>query len=138
MREIGIFIWVVLLIVGVVGSMISSVRKQTRLQAPPRAPRPWQAPPQAIPPGAVPPAWLERMAQMPAAPPAPPATSAKALRAPRTSRPVESRPASPPAETHRAPSRRRLFDGRPDLVRAVIAAEVLGKPRAFRDEYFEA
>jgi hypothetical protein len=29
-----------------------------------------------------------------------------------------------------------LFGGRPELVRAVIAAEVLGKPRALSDEYY--
>jgi len=34
------------------------------------------------------------------------------------------------------PQRPRLFEGRGDLVRAVIAAEVLGKPRALSDEPF--
>jgi hypothetical protein len=31
--------------------------------------------------------------------------------------------------------KRRLFGTQPELVRAVIAAEVLGKPKAFNDEY---
>jgi hypothetical protein len=34
------------------------------------------------------------------------------------------------------PKQRGLFGTGPELVRAVIAAEVLGKPRALRDEYY--
>jgi hypothetical protein len=37
-------------------------------------------------------------------------------------------------ETPRRP--RRFFAGRRGIVQAVIAAEVLGKPRALGDEYF--
>jgi hypothetical protein len=105
MRDVGIIIWVALLIVGVVGSMVSSVRRQLQAaQAQQRPQRPEPAPGRQVP--------------MPKPRPDPKGAPQH----------VEV--------THdaRVP-RRRLFANKNDLVRAVIAAEVLGKPRAFGDEY---
>jgi len=123
-REIGILIWVGLLIIGVVGSMVSSLRRQPQAvrEPPPGAP-------------ASQPAWLERMvAQLrqegtPVAPrpPVPPPARKPPPPAPATDHPF------PPAPRARLA---RLFATRRDLVRGVIAAEVLGKPRAFGDETF--
>jgi len=118
MRDVGTLVWVVLIVIGVVSSMISSVRRQVQAQRRP----------------------------MPAAPrPTPAAVRfAPDVRAePRVHAPQEARPA-PRAEAGPAapmvfeapPQRPRLFEGRGDLVRAVIAAEVLGKPRALSDEPF--
>jgi hypothetical protein len=45
-------------------------------------------------------------------------------------------PAPHPAAAPVAAKRPGFFGSGPELVRAVIAAEVLGKPRALRDEYY--
>jgi|SRR5579863_711607 len=166
MRDVGILIWVVFLIVGVVGSMVSSARRQL---AAGKEPKPGQAPPQWKPPPGTsqPPtvlrltvprgqgdpldasaareqivqALLQARAQAaspslgphprPAPPPkpAPPPSAPPRLAPP----PPRSEPPAAP-EVHR-PRRRSLFGTGPDLVRAVIAAEVLGKPRGLNDEY---
>jgi hypothetical protein len=123
MRDVATLVWVVLLVIGVVSSMVASARRRMNAlpprgapPAPPGAPRAQGPQPQAQ-------LRQELVAQMrqipvrPAAPTAPPTSP-------------------PPSVTARAPSRRRLFPGRQGLVGAVIAAEVLGKPRALRDEYF--
>lgn len=118
MRDIGIFIWVALLIVGVVGSMISSARKQ--MASAPRRPQGPQGRP-------VPP----RLPVAPARPaPAPPPKPRPAAAA-RVEPPPEH---SPPA--HVTPIRRGIFADRRAMVQGVIAAEVLGKPRSLSDEYF--
>ena len=130
MHEIGVLIWIVLLFIGVIGSMISSVRR--RMEAAQRQGPQAQAPrpPAPQPPG--PPAWLQRVtAQLqtagvpPQAPPAP------------RPRPTPPSPPKPPViETPRRAEggRSRIFATRSDIVRGVIAAEVLGKPKALRDE----
>ncbi|MGB6600395.1 MAG: hypothetical protein WBE77_04865 [Candidatus Cybelea sp.] len=132
MRDIGILIWVALLIVGVVGSMTSRIRSLRQIQAQ-RAPQRMQA------------------SQPTPAPQRTQPFSAQVVQAPATpARPVPvrtmpaKRPAPPPrsvgSDTVQAvrpgasTAAKRLFGDRRDLVRAVIAAEVLGKPRAFGDE----
>jgi hypothetical protein len=159
-RDVGFLIWVVLLFVGVVGSIVSSIRKQARRPGPQFAVRPPQRPP-ATPQPAVPaqfvtaapqpgelPQWLDRMLQAQAS--QPPA----AIQRPVAMKPVPPKPAPKPAppkpvppkpsraaepliaEHHEhSPKARRLFHNRSDLVRAVVAAEVLGKPRGLADEY---
>jgi soluble lytic murein transglycosylase-like protein len=125
-REIGAVVWVLLLVIGVVGSMVSSIRRQrgASAAAPPR-PNPARIPqsfasvqtvrvqPQAAP---------TRVPQAAPAPPPRPAAAARTVRPP-----AADLPARKPAAAGR-------FGNRSDLVRAVIAAEVLGKPRALRDE----
>lgn len=126
MREVGTLVWVVLLVIGVIGSMVSSVRRQAAAGA--QAPRP-QAPP------ATAAAAQQRLVQALQARAQAPASSSR----PPPPRPTPPRPASaphgePPAAAHKA-RQRSFFGSRPELVRAVIAAEVLGKPRGLHDEY---
>ncbi len=143
MREIGVLVWVGLLIIGVIGSMVSSLRKQA--QAPSQGPRPAPRP-------QPPPEWLQQMvAQMP-----PQARVVQVVRPQATPKPVAAAPvpvppprapAVPhePAASHpqagsnvergRPQITREIF-ARRNIVQAVIAAEVLGKPRALSDEYF--
>ena len=137
MRDIGILVWVAFLIVGVIGSIVSSIRKQaarstrdgSRRVILSEAVRPsrraeWQPPPGQLP------QWVARIAAQVAPPPAPPRPAPP---------PPKPSPAPVPAveAAHEpvAPRRRRLFRDRKAIVQAVIAAEVLGKPRALRDEY---
>lgn len=137
MRDIGIIVWVVLLLVGVIGSMISSARRQMQQASPParRLSPPQQAGPHA---STVPPL---RQAVAPQRP-AQPADQKQAA----AERPVVRRaPVAPPHDplpdhplitTHVArgsKATRRLFSSREGLMAAVIAAEVLGKPVALRE-----
>jgi hypothetical protein len=132
MRDVGIFVWVVLLMIGVGGSMVSSMRKQlaaaqprqpgvTRPPGPPRRPAP-AAPSQR-------PAAAPQSPPVQQARPQPPRQAAKPAPAARPPAP-EAAPEAKPARL--APAA--FLRNRSDLVRAVIAAEVLGKPRALRDE----
>ena len=118
MRDVGILVWVAFLIVGIVGSMVSSLRKQAQ-----QAQQAQQAPRPAV---AVPPEWL------PPESAARPQTVSKPW--PAAAMPA---PEAPHAETgaRARHGRHRLFAGRQAWVRAVIAAEVLGKPRGLSDEY---
>ena len=120
MRDVGVLVWVTFLIVGVIGSMVSSLRKsQTQRRSQP-----------------VPPQWVQRFTAAVAPPAAPPARPAPAKPAPAP--PPKPAAASAPEHPLPWPERRavrRLFAGKSDLVRAVIAAEVLGKPRGLSDEY---
>jgi hypothetical protein len=124
MRDVGILVWVGLLVIGVIGSMVSSARRQAAGGA--QAPRP-QVPPA---PGAAAQqrlvAALQARVVAPASVPRPP-----------QARPAPPRPVSAPrAEPPAAPAPHSAFFGTgPELVRAVIAAEVLGKPRGLYDEY---
>ncbi len=127
MRDVGVLVWVVLVIVGVVSSIISTVRKGVAVAPSGAAPR--AASPRAVS------RWTTagpRPVLSSAAPPQPPPRLA----------PPPPRRAPPPgqllAATHAAElprGRRPLFVGKNELVRAVVAAEILGKPRALRDEH---
>jgi hypothetical protein len=132
MRDVGILVWVGFLVIGVIGSMVSSARRQAAAGAQGR--RPQVSPATAA-------AAQQRLVQ---------ALTARAqahVQAPASSpRPAQPRPApprpapaprsepapAPPAHTAR---QRSFFGSGPELVRAVIAAEVLGKPRGLNDEY---
>jgi hypothetical protein len=147
-RDVGILIWVGLLVIGVVGSMISSMRRQRQAQAngrvPPRRPVPPIGPSQTTPLQAVTPGtlrWVDRSAVTPSggprfAPQAAPAAAREVRKpSPVMHVPVPPRPAADHQRTHQGLiARRRLFGSKREIVRAVIAAEVLGKPRALRDE----
>jgi hypothetical protein len=175
MRDVGILIWVVFLIVGVVGSMVSSARRQVAARAEPRsAPVPPQAQPtpqgrqgtsfvvpvtQGDTASSARSALLRQLSESQAqgdnsvarqrlvqtllaqaqAPAAAPPTAAPAPPVPPRPPPFKPAPVrrnEPPAAPEvQRPKPRPLFGTGPDLVRAVIAAEVLGKPRGLHDEY---
>lgn len=125
MRDIGALLWVVIVIAGVISSIVSTARKQNagRATAVRLPPRPLPVVPRAAP------------------APAPPPQPAVPGRAPLV---LSSDVSQPPGilrareldEPHKQATRlaRKLFGHRSGLVRAVVAAEVLGKPRALRDE----
>ena len=164
MRDTFLLLWVGFLIIGVVGSIVSSIRKQIQAATPP-AQRPipsrWQPPPQPSTPsaarpqqpvrrvvvsGRVPagqmPQWLQQATAEIAAQAPRPAPQAIPPKAPLPARPPVAS-ASPPPVDFPSPQAAsagasRLFRNRNTIVQAVIAAEVLGKPRAFNDEYFGA
>ena len=120
MRDLGTLVWVVLVFVGVVSSMISTIRKQARAQRPAARPAP---------PGA-----SLRFVVPPPSPAAPQVAPPPQVQAKPTLQP-EPRPPVHPADDARA-KRGPFFAGKGQLARAVIAAEVLGKPRGLRDEHF--
>jgi hypothetical protein len=134
MREVGVIVWVVLLLVGVTSSIVSSIRKasaaQPRPGLVPAAPPPRQATVKEL----VAALQAQAQAQAQVAPPKPRA-------APTPPKP-RAAPAPQPAELPWpvAPvprsSAHRLFAGRGDAVRGIIAAEILGSPRGLRDEPF--
>ncbi|HYL26850.1 MAG TPA: hypothetical protein VEW74_03385 [Candidatus Nitrosotalea sp.] len=122
MRDIGILVWVALLVIGVTGSMISSVRRQMQAAQQGRSPgRPVRRQQIALPATAT-----------PASPPQPQPPSRPKVR---------QQPAPSQAPEMHLPRRERgrfnarFFANKRSLVQSVIAAEVLGKPRAFNDEY---
>jgi hypothetical protein len=125
-RDVGILVWVGLLMIGVVGSMISSLRRQIQAQAE-REQRPRPVRPQS----AAQPARFRLD-------PAPKRVSPTVVppRAPSASPSPAAPPAELPGATHAVRVKHRLFAGRGEIVRAVIAAEILGKPRGLNDEYF--
>jgi len=141
MRDVGVIIWVALLFIGVVGSMISSLRRQTPSREAPsmpiersqsvELPGPIELPPQlrrfAV---AAPPRPAPQRKPAPVTAPAVPSASSGVI--PTLSERSESKWGGANVVEGRA--RHRLFSDRRDLVRAVIGAEVLGKPRALRDE----
>ncbi len=142
MHEVGLIVWVVLLVVGVTSSIASSIRKASAAQQRPGpGPGPVTPPPrqstvkelvaalqaqaQAQAQAAQP-----QARQAPAPRPAPPPAKAAAARA----APPDQLP-WPVAPVPRS-SAHRLFAGRGDAVRGIIAAEILGSPRGLRDEPF--
>jgi hypothetical protein len=131
MRDVGILVWVVFLVIGVIGSMVSSVRRQAAAGTQPKPVPQWK-PPSGPPPAATAPQRLigvpQTRVQVPAARPLP-------SPAPRAQTAPQARPTAPPPSPTPPASGRRLFGSGSELVRAVIAAEVLGKPRGLHDEY---
>jgi hypothetical protein len=128
MRDVATLVWVVLLVIGVISSMVASARRRMNALPPRGAPIPPPAAPAAQVPQPQAPLRQQLVQQMKHVAGRLPAPAGAATGAP-------AAPA-PPAVAGRAPARRRLFPGRQGLAGAVIAAEVLGKPRALRDEYF--
>jgi hypothetical protein len=138
MRDTFLLLWVGFLVVGVIGSIVSSIRKQTQQgqaarKPPRRIPTQWQAPAAQMPPAQMT-EWVQRVTA-PIAPPQPPRAAPRAV-VPKPAPPAQALelPHDFPAARH--PARPHLFRDRKTIVQAVIAAEVLGKPRALRDEYF--
>jgi hypothetical protein len=130
MRDVGILVWVALVVIGVIGSMVSSLRRAGQGQAQPRPPgQPVQLREARLP------DWAR---QVVAAMPQPPAATPRPA-APPPPPPPKPAPKLAPLPEHAGlphqARRRHFFAGKSEIVRAVIAAEVLGKPRAFNDEY---
>lgn len=120
MRDFGALIWAAIVIAGVISSIVSSARKQNaaRVQV-------FRAPPSSD---------VARTPGPAVSRPRPPAAPTKATAAPEPSWGLlQTRDL---AETHKQATRtaRSLFGRRAALVRAIVAAEVLGKPHALRDE----
>jgi len=127
-HDVGTFVWVVLVVIGVISSIVSNARRRVSV-SPPRA-----AQPQAVRPNVVS-AQPMPVRPMPDAAPVP----GPAVQATRVRRPSPPRAAPQPElglEAFRAARRRPppFFAGRGALVRAVITAELLGKPLALRDQ----
>ena len=121
MRDIGTVVWVVLVVIGVVSSMISSIRKQAQQRG--TATEPQRRARYVV----------ARMPNAPAQTAAAPPQPAQAAPPPKP----RAAPARP--EVHAEAPRSRapwIFAGKGQLVRAVIAAELLGKPRGLSDEHF--
>ena len=143
MRDVAGLLWVLFLIVGVVGSIVQSVRKQAaarEAQRVPQQPAPQQQaqrPPPVAAPAPVQRAQVSSLVSQlrtllpPQAVAPPPVAAAPPPPPPRPPTPDAPRAEPPPS---RPPAGARLFGTRSGLVRAVIAAEVLGKPHALRDE----
>ncbi len=114
-----IYVWVGLFAVGALTSLSKSARRAAG-RARPRTtyPRPQPAPAAAPPP---------RSRAAPAAQPAPAAEPS-----PYAEAAVLQEAIAPQAAGESVSAGRRLFEGRGELVRAVIAAEVLGTPIALR------
>jgi hypothetical protein len=129
-RDVGLVVWVALLFIGVVGSMISSLRRQAQPRPQARGELPQR---REMPPVELAPQLRRVIVQAPASP-------APQRKPPPVPGPAGAPPpiaAPPPGHDVilRGARRRRLFSHRGDIVRAVIAAEVLGKPRGLSDEY---
>ena len=162
MRDIGGLIWLIFIVVGVISSIVQSARKQQAarqarqptVSAPRPVPQGAATQPLAAAPkqvrvvtqsGNVSPQVARLLEQFAAAaqatapqPPPQPAPQPKPKPVPPPAAPpVESAQTAAQAFVTARPSRphvARLFGDKRALVRAVIAAEVLGKPRALRDE----
>jgi hypothetical protein len=161
-HDIGTLIWVVILLIGVGSSVVKSVKQQNAKlrQAQPGSGAPPAPPPAApyvrvagMPDGlhaqfaasATPVGPAAARPRPPAAQPPPPAPKPVQATPPVPARPtyVSSVPAAPNATppphlpvTRDRPARAaRLFGSRSAVLRSIIASEILGKPRALRDEY---
>jgi hypothetical protein len=145
MHDIGGLLWIVLVIVGVVTSIVQSSRRSVSQRTVSRyqqaVPQPQRAatPPQPAPeirPEVI--AELENIIrqsqQAPVRVPTPP-SPAKPPPVPVPSPPAAPPPRPMPSTPRRPAGAQKLFGDHSSLVRAVIAAEVLGKPLALRNEY---
>jgi len=143
MREVGVIVWVVLLIVGVTSSIVSSIRKSSAAQrrpglGPVTAPPPGQASVKELVAALQAQAQAQAQAAQPQSRPAAPARPAPPrAKAPATAPRSDAQPELPwPVAPARRSSAHRIFAGRGDAVRGIIAAEILGSPRGLRDEPF--
>ncbi|MBV8153059.1 MAG: hypothetical protein JO029_00215 [Candidatus Eremiobacteraeota bacterium] len=142
MRDVGALIWGILVVIGVISSIVQSAKKArapARTVTPPVRTAPPVRVTSNVPPAQMPPQLQALLAQFeqqsqavarPAAPPPPPPPP----------KPVPV-PIAPPPPMPRAVAPRpsgvrgiAAFGTRDSLVRAIVAAEVLGKPIALRDE----
>ncbi|HKE36011.1 MAG TPA: hypothetical protein VKB39_01175 [Candidatus Baltobacteraceae bacterium] len=139
MRDIGGLVWIVFVLIAVVSSIARSARKARTTQAPPRSGQTIAQPVRTVP--KPPPQMGQQLASLMAQfaqeaqrqaappPPAPPPPPKPVPAAPVPPAPAPQGVVPPPQ-----PRMRRFLADRSDLVRGIIAAEVLGKPLALRDE----
>jgi hypothetical protein len=154
--QIGGFIWIAIVLIGVVSSIAKSAKRQNAAKAPPgQAPEVRVAgvpqgihaqfgasasemPPVAAPSAPVVPPPVRRQARnlQPAQRPQPAPVTPPIYAAPPVydTTPPPAAPHSPVIRARRARAAK-LFGSPSQVLRSVIAAEVLGKPRALRDEY---
>jgi hypothetical protein len=120
MHDIGGIVWVILVVLGVISSIRNNMRKAARARGDAKAPvqppanvRQWSQPPPAV------------------AAPAIPA----AVAAPAPSVPIPSGATDHPATQGRigTASIRGMFEGPATLIRAIVAAEVLGPPKSLQE-----
>jgi hypothetical protein len=132
MHDVGAIIWLILVLIGV----ISSVRKNARRAAQQRSGTP---PPGGMrpPPAPVPVIAQPVRAQAFAAPPAvvpPPVPAPTVAPAPAAVAPPAA-PVTLPSEANVRPELfRGMFEGPATLVRAIVAAEVLGPPKSMQEQ----
>jgi hypothetical protein len=136
MHDLGAIIWLAIVLIGVISSIRRNI-KRSRAQNAPQQPAMQQQPPMASPPPVpAPRSVLAGLAMPPVDAPPPP-------RPVSTPRPVSPpKPAAPqpvfPVIESRAPVGtspiRGMFGGGATLVRAIVAAEVLGPPKAFQEQ----
>jgi len=121
--DIGPIIWVIVVLAGVISSAVKKAKQRAAAAPASAAPMPAPAPAQARFVAAPIPA---RIADLVAPPPAIVPAKPKPPR-PQPGVPAPAREASAPAVF------RGMFDAKGDLVRAIIASEVLGPPPSLRE-----
>ena len=125
MHDWGGLVWIVLVLIGVVSSISKNARK-ARQQRQRQAPAPRPAPVRRI---------ADIVITPPPPVPAPVVAPAQARREPERSVTIPSgapvRPERPPVGTSPI---RGMFEGPATLVRAIVAAEVLGPPKSMQEQ----
>jgi hypothetical protein len=128
-HDLGTLVWVILVVIGVISSMVKNARKMTRQPAG-ASPSARPAPPPVAAPPPVPaprPVHAQAFAMPPVIPPNPvPAPSAAST----------TRREPQPIAVHAVGTSpiRGMFEGPATLVRAIVAAEVLGPPKSMQEQ----
>ncbi len=139
MHNVGLIIWLIIVAFGVISSIRKNVQRAQaqRAAAPQAAVQPSQSQPQPRPqptqPQPAPPRLVTTAFAMPPVDPPPP---------PRPVPPPKPKPLAPQVPLTLAPEHPRIrtspirgmFGGSATLVRAIVAAEVLGQPKAFQEQ----
>ncbi len=121
-------IWIVLLLIGAIGSIASNARKASRAGEKVQA-RPTGVVQRPVPPQSVPRSVVVTVAPPPPAPTIVPRPRPVAARPP----PPSAAPAPAAPVPHGTAAFRGMFE-RGNLVRAIVAAEVLGPPKSLREQ----
>jgi hypothetical protein len=127
MHDLGAIIWLAIVLIGVISSIrrnIKRSRAQSVQQQPPPAPAP---PPRSV---------LAGFAMPPvdAPPPPRPVSTPRPVSPPKPAAPQPVFPVIEPRVPVGTSPIRGMFGGGATLVRAIVAAEVLGPPKAFQEQ----
>jgi hypothetical protein len=135
MHNVGLIIWLIIVAFGVISSIRKNVQRAQaqRAAAPQAAVQPSQPRPQPPQPQPAPPRLVTTAFAMPPVDPPPP---------PRPVPAPKPKPLAPQVPLTLAPEHPRIgtspirgmFGGSATLVRAIVAAEVLGQPKAFQEQ----